>query len=83
MNGDWIKDVIYMLPIAGLIWKASNQASQIKQNTKDIETLKAESENNQKQILSSLQDMNKIMSQLKTDVEIIKALRKEEVEKIK
>lgn len=80
---DWIKDVIYMLPIAGLIWKASNQASQIKQNTKDIENLKAESENNQKQILSSLQDMNRIMSQLKTDVEIIKALRKEEVEKIK
>lgn len=80
---DWIKDVIYMLPIAGLIWKASTQASQIKQNTKDIETLKAESENNQKQILSSLQDMNKIMSQLKTDVEIIKALRKEEVEKTK
>ena len=80
---DWIKDVIYMLPLAGLIWKASNQASQIKQNTKDIENLKAESENNQKQILSSLQDMNKIMSQLKTDVEIIKALRKEEVEKIK
>lgn len=80
---DWIKDVIYMLPIAGLIWKASTQASQIKQNTKDIENLKAESENNQKQILSSLQNMNQIMSQLKTDVEIIKALRKEEVEKIK
>ena len=45
---DWIKDIIYMLPLAGLIWKASTQASQIKQNTKDIETLKAESENNQR-----------------------------------
>lgn len=77
---EWIKDVIFMLPIAGLIWKAAIQSAQMKQNTKDIESIKKDSETSQQKILSALNNMNSIMQQLKLDVEIIKALRKQEVE---
>lgn len=77
---EWIKDVIFILPIAGLIWKAAMQSAQIKQNTKDIESIKKDSETNQRKILSALNNMNNIMQQLKLDVEVIKALRKQEVE---
>lgn len=77
---EWIKDVIFLLPIAGLIWKAAIQTAQIKQNTKDIESIKKDSETNQQKILGALNSMNDIMQQLKLDVEIIKALRKQEVE---
>ena len=77
---EWIKDVIFILPIAGLIWKAAMQSAQIKQNTKDIESIKKDSETNQHKILSALNNMNNIMQQLKLDVEVIKALRKQEVE---
>lgn len=77
---EWIKDVIFLLPIAGLIWKAATQSAQIKQNTKDIESVKKDSETSQQKILSALNNMNSIMQQLKLDVEVIKALRKQEVE---
>lgn len=77
---EWIKDVIFLLPIAGLIWKAAIQTAQIKQNTKDIESIKKDSETNQQKILGALNNMNSIMQQLKLDVEVIKALRKQEVE---
>lgn len=77
---EWIKDVIFMLPIAGLIWKAAIQSAQMKQNTKDIESIKKDSETNQQKILGALNNMNSIMQQLKLDVEVIKALRKQEVE---
>lgn len=79
-NIEWIKDVIFILPIAGLIWRAAMQSAQIKQNTKDIESVKKDSETSQQKILSALNSMNSIMQQLKLDVEVIKALRKQEVE---
>lgn len=79
-NIEWIKDVILILPIAGLIWKAAMQSAQIKQNTKDIESIRKDSETNQQKILGALNSMNNIMQQLKLDVEVIKALRKQEVE---
>lgn len=79
-NIEWIKDVIFILPVAGLIWKAAMQSAQIKQNTKDIESIRKDSETNQQKILTALNNMNSIMQQLKLDVEVIKALRKQEVE---
>ena len=34
-NIEWLKDVLYLLPVAGLIWKAAVMSSKIKQNEKD------------------------------------------------
>lgn len=33
----WIQDVIYLLPLVGLIWKAAQQSSEVKQLRKDMD----------------------------------------------
>ena len=76
----WIKDVIYLLPVAALIWKASQLSAKIKQNEKDIEILKGDLKDQNKQIIESLNNINATMAEIKTEVEVIKAYRKLEVE---
>lgn len=74
----WIKDVIYLLPVAGLIWKAAMMSSKIKQNEKEIEEIKGDVKDQNKNILEALDRINTTMLSIKCDVEILKAYRKTE-----
>lgn len=77
---DWIRDVIYVIPIAVLIWRASTLASRVKQNEKDIADVKTVIERQNDDILNTLKDLTKIINSLRTDVEILKTYKRMEYE---
>ena len=77
----WLKDVIYLLPIACLIWKAAQLSSKIKQNEKDIELIKGDVKEQNKNILDALDRINTTMLSIQNDVTILKTYRKIEVDK--
>ena len=75
-----ISAIIYIIPLGPLIWKASQLSSRVSQNEKDIEMLKGDLKKQNAEILNSLQKINETMAEIKTEVEVIKAMRKQEVE---
>ena len=75
-----ISAIIYIIPLGTLIWKASQLSSRVSQNEKDIEMLKGDLKKQNAEILNSLQKINETMAEIKTEVEVIKAMRKQEVE---
>lgn len=77
----WIKDIVYLLPVAGLIWKAAMMSSKIKQNEKDIEEIKNDVKDQNKNILEALDRINTTMLSIQNDVTILKTYRKIEVDK--
>lgn len=77
----WIKDIIYLLPVAGLIWKAAMMSSKIKQNEKDIEEIKNDVKDQNRNILEALDRINTTMLSIQNDVTILKTYRKIEVDK--
>ena len=77
-NIDWIKDIIYILPLLAIVWRGALLASRVKQNEKDIEELKITQRDQNKQILESLTKLNDTMIEIKTDVALLKALRDKE-----
>lgn len=77
----WLKDIIYLLPIAGLIWKAAMMSSRIKQNEKEIEEIKGDVKDQNKNILEALDRINTTMLSIQNDVTILKTYRKIEVDK--
>lgn len=77
----WIKDIVYLLPIAGLIWKAAMMSSKIKQNEKDIEEIKNDVKDQNRNILEALDRINTTMLSIQNDVTILKTYRKIEVDK--
>ena len=82
-NIAWLKDVIYLLPVAGLIWKAAQLSSKVKQNEKDIELIKGDVKEQNKNILDALDRINTTMLSIQNDVTILKTYRKIEVDKEK
>lgn len=79
-NITWIKDIIYLIPLLLVIWKAATQNAQIKENTEDIKELKGLVKDQNEEILKSLSRLNDSMNSIRCDMEVIKALRKKEVE---
>lgn len=79
-NITWIKDVVFILPVAGLIWKAATLSAKVKQNEGDIINLKSVVGSQNTEILNSLKQLNDSIMALRCEVEIIKALRKKELE---
>lgn len=77
----WIKDIVYLLPVAGLIWKAAMMSSKIKQNEKDIEEIKNDVKDQNRNILEALDRINTTMLSIQNDVTILKTYRKIEVDK--
>lgn len=73
---DLIKDIIYLIPICTLIWKAASMSAKIKENSKDIEDLKNLAKEQNTAILASLEKMNQALSEIRTDVAVLKADRK-------
>lgn len=79
-NITWLRDVIYVIPVAILIWKAATQSAQIKRNTDDIKSIKSVVEKQNDEIIKMLNRMNESIQAVRCEVEIIKALRKMELE---
>ena len=83
---EWIRDIIFLLPIAGIVWKGALMSAKIKENAKEIEECK---KNIQKQndiiqkqndtIMNTLNAMTNAINDIRTDVSILKALRDNEL----
>lgn len=72
---DWISDLIYLIPLAAIIWKGALMAAQIKENQKDIDELKKLTGEQNRQILESLNTLNASITEIKVDLAEIKAKR--------
>jgi hypothetical protein len=68
----WIKDVILLIPIFALVWKAATLSGRIKQNEEDIKNLKVVAQSQYNTILQKLDEMKDTMSALRLDIEILK-----------
>lgn len=71
-NITWIKDVVFLIPIFALVWKAATLSSRIKQNEDDIKNLKVVAQSQYNTILQKLDEMKDTMSALRLDIEILK-----------
>ncbi len=77
-NITWLKDVLFLLPIAGLIWKAAMLSAKVKQNEQDIAEMKTLSQKQNEAIIASLNKLQETMTEIRTDVSILKVLRDKE-----
>jgi hypothetical protein len=80
---EWLKDIIYILPIATLIWRFALMSARVKQNEKDIAEMKTLSQKQNEAIIASLDKMNTVMIEIQQDVAVLKALRGEEKDNAK
>lgn len=76
MTYEWIKDVITLLPIAGLIWKAATQSAKLKEleeKQKELlrktDKLEADNEENTKNILVQLSCIQQSIARIETKLE--------------
>lgn len=76
MNYEWIKDIITLLPIAGLIWKAATQSAKLKEleeKQKELlrktDKLEADNEENTKNILMQLSCIQQSIARIETKLE--------------
>ena len=76
MNYKWIKDIITLLPIAGLIWKAATQSAKLKEleeKQKELlrktDKLEADNEENTKNILVQLSCIQQSIARIETKLE--------------
>ena len=83
---DWLRDVIYLLPIAGIIWKGALMSAKIKENAKEIKECKdiIQKQNDviQKQndtIMNVLNNLTNSINDIRTDVSVMKALRDQDL----
>ena len=83
---EWIRDIIFLLPIAGIVWKGALMSAKIKENTKEIAecktTIQRQNDIIQKQndtIMTTLNVMTTAINDIRTDVSILKALRDNEL----
>ena len=77
-NIEWIKDVIYVLPIATLIWRFALMSARIKANEEKIKEIRTITDRQNEAILASLDKLNTVMIEIQQDVAVLKALRKDE-----
>lgn len=69
-----IAGILYLLPIAGLIWKAATLSAKVNQNEKDIKEVKKLQAENNKAVLDALNKLNDTMEKVRLDVEILKVV---------
>lgn len=74
-NIEWLKDVIYLIPVATLIWRFALMSARVKQNEKDIAEMKTLTQKQNESIIINLNKLQDIMSEIRTDVSVLKALR--------
>ena len=76
-----IAGVIYLIPVAALIWKAATLSSKVNQNEKDIKEVKQLQAENNKAVLDALKQLNETMEKVRLDVEILKIQKQMECKK--
>lgn len=69
---EWIRDVIFLLPIAGLIWSAATMASKVKKHDEDIKELKQQNTENFNLLMDKLNTIIESINNIKIDVAILK-----------
>ena len=82
-NIEWLRDILYIIPIAALIWKAAILSAKVRENETAIKEIKTLVQRQNEAILTSLDKMNTVMIEIQQDVAILKALRGEEKENAK
>ena len=75
-----IETILFLIPLGTLIWKAATLANRVSKNEEDIKEMKTLVEKQNEAILEALKQLNSSIQDIRTEVEVIKALRKEEVE---
>lgn len=78
---EWIKDIIYLLPIAGLIWKAATLSAKVKQNENDINEIKADTTKSSGEILKKLDLINEKLNLMQIDIAVFKDFKENEERK--
>lgn len=68
-----IETVIFLIPLAGLIWKAATLASRISKAEADIKEIKPVIEKQNDAILKTLNQLTETVQELKVEVAVIKA----------
>lgn len=68
----WIRDFIYILPIAGLIWKASAMAQELKELRKDVDFAHDKIRNEEASRDTALDSMRDTVEEIKLTVVEIK-----------
>lgn len=74
-----IETVAFLIPLGALIWNAATLANRVSKNEEDIKNMKTVVEKQNDAILKALEKLNESIQEIRTEVEIIKALRREEV----
>lgn len=76
MSGlEWIKDIIYLLPICALIWKAAVLSSKVRQNEEDIEEIKGDTEKSSGEILKKLDIISDKLNRMQIDMAVMKEFK--------
>lgn len=74
-----IETVVFLIPLGALIWKAATLANRVTKNEEDIKKMGTVVEKQNDAILQALDKLNESIREIRTEVEVIKALRREEV----
>lgn len=78
-----IETVIFLIPLGALIWKAATLASRVSKTETDIKEMKTDIEKKvEKQndtILKTLDQLTVAVQELKVEVAVIKAMKREDI----
>lgn len=76
MNFEWLNTVVYLLPVAALIWKASTLAAEVKDLRHDLSVLQSQVKDEKNAtdsviltITSSLNDIKLSVARIETKLE--------------
>lgn len=61
MSFDWLQTLIFLLPLAGLVWRAALQSGELKQLRRDVDEQKARME---KLTTGTLQDLRNLLQSI-------------------
>lgn len=78
---EWIKDVVYLMPVAGLIWKAATLSSKVRQNEQDIKEIKTDTAKSSDEILKKLDVISDKLNFMQIDIAILKDFKNTEERK--
>lgn len=68
MNFDWIQTVIYLLPVATLIWKAAQTNADLKQMRKDLDELETKNIGSRKEVDTTIKDISSLLNDIRVAV---------------
>lgn len=68
MNFDWIQTIIYLLPIATLIWKAAQTNADLKQMRKDLDELESKNINSRREVDTTVKDISALLNDIRVAV---------------